>query len=111
MKKKRIILSIILSVFTTMLGGCANEKGQQAMPEPAQESSVSEESTLTDENMFSEESIASASPSVGSEGNAVIVTNGGAEIALSSLEHYTENEDAPTVYYLSDITSEALSCT
>lgn len=37
-----------------------------------------------------------------------LVTNGGAEIALATLEHYTESEDAPVVYYMSDISPEAM---
>lgn len=38
----------------------------------------------------------------------VLTTNGGAVISLSSLEHRTGSEDAPKVYYISDITPEAL---
>ena len=50
----------------------------------------------------------------GSEGedsmspNGILTTNSGEEIALTSLDHRTTNEDAPTVYFLSDITPEAL---
>ena len=39
---------------------------------------------------------------------ASITTNGGAAILLSSLEHQTEATDAPVVYYISDISPEAL---
>jgi len=38
---------------------------------------------------------------------ASVTTNGGYEIALSSLEH--EDESAPSVYYTSDISSDALT--
>lgn len=37
-----------------------------------------------------------------------LTTNGGTEISLSALEHYTEAENAPVVYYLSDISPEAM---
>ncbi|WP_334299474.1 DUF362 domain-containing protein [Enterocloster citroniae] len=37
-----------------------------------------------------------------------LTTNGGAVIPLSALGHYTGDEDAPVVYYISDITPDAL---
>lgn len=37
-----------------------------------------------------------------------LTTNGGAVISLTDLEHYTEDADAPVVYYISDITPDAL---
>lgn len=37
-----------------------------------------------------------------------LATNGGAIIPLASLEHRTDSEDAPVVYYISDITPESL---
>lgn len=37
-----------------------------------------------------------------------LTTNGGTEIALSALEHRTDETAAPAVYYISDITPEAL---
>lgn len=40
--------------------------------------------------------------------NDILTTNGGAAISLSSLEHLSGSEDAPAVYYLSDITPEAM---
>lgn len=40
--------------------------------------------------------------------NNTITTNGGAVIELSSLTHLTESGDAPEVYYISDISPEAL---
>ena len=40
--------------------------------------------------------------------NSTIITNGGAEIALSTLTYRTEDESAPAVYYISDITPEAM---
>ena len=41
-------------------------------------------------------------------GSQTLTTNSGIEIALSDLEYYTESEDAPVVYYISDITPEAM---
>ena len=41
-------------------------------------------------------------------GSDAIVTNGGEEIALSSLAHRTTDSDAPQVFYLSDISPQAL---
>lgn len=38
----------------------------------------------------------------------ILVTNGGAEIALSELAHQAASGTVPTVYYTSDISSEAL---
>ncbi len=43
-----------------------------------------------------------------SDTNNAIKTNGGAEIAVSSLAYRTEDEAAPAVYYISDITPEAM---
>ena len=40
--------------------------------------------------------------------NGVLTTNSGEEIALSGLSYRTTDADAPTVYFLSDITPEAL---
>lgn len=40
--------------------------------------------------------------------NGILTTNSGEEIALSSLSYRTTDADAPTVYFLSDITPEAL---
>lgn len=37
-----------------------------------------------------------------------LVTNGGAEINLLSLAHYTDSAGAPPVYYLSDISAQAM---
>lgn len=37
-----------------------------------------------------------------------LITNGGAKIPLADLEYRTESEDAPMVYYISEITPEAL---
>lgn len=37
-----------------------------------------------------------------------ITTNGGTEIALAGLEHWTDNADAPVVYYTSDISAVAM---
>ncbi|MCD8154781.1 MAG: hypothetical protein LUF78_08885 [Clostridiales bacterium] len=40
--------------------------------------------------------------------NNSLTINGGAVIPLSGLEYRTENEHAPAVYYISDITPESL---
>ena len=39
---------------------------------------------------------------------AFVLTNGGTEIPLADLEYYSETEDAPVVYFLSDISAEAM---
>lgn len=41
-------------------------------------------------------------------GEDVLITNSGEELALGSLAHLTTDDNAPTVYFLSDITPEAL---
>lgn len=37
-----------------------------------------------------------------------LITNGGTKITLSDLDYYSDSKDAPVVYYLSDISSEAM---
>lgn len=98
MKRDRIVLLVLLLVFTAVMAGCANAGGQQAASETPSKADASGEDTQ----------IEGTSPSDVSEDSAVIVTNGGSKIRLSSLEYYVESEDAPVVYYLSDITPEAM---
>lgn len=98
MKRNRIVLLAILLAFAIMMAGCANAGEQQATPETPSKTDASGENTH----------IEGTNPSDVSGNSAVIVTNGGSEISLSSLEYYEESEDAPVVYYLSDITPEAM---
>lgn len=61
-----------------------------------------EDNTRNDDNTGNDQ------PTPTEEETASLVTNGGTEIAFSALTHLTEAESASTVYYISDISSEAL---
>ncbi len=50
---------------------------------------------------------AAADTAAAAEGET-LTTNGGAQLALSSLAYRTESEDDPEVYYLSDISADAM---
>ncbi len=85
MKRNRIVLLALLLVFTAVVAGCTSTGGQQAASETPSKADASGEDTQ----------IEGTSPSDVSEDSAVIVTNGGSKIRLSSLEYYVESEDAP----------------
>lgn len=58
-------------------------------------------------NTTADQPVQDVTEDTGSLSDAV-TTNGGAVIPLSSLEHRTDSEEAPVVYYISDITPESL---
>lgn len=103
MKKKQIVLASIGAMLTMSLAGCAESASgaSETVAASAEESGseVSDAETITEET-------AEVTSAASAEG--VIKVNGGAEIPLSSLEHQTDSEDAPTVYFISDITPEAM---
>lgn len=115
MKKRLFATTLSLAVLLLFLAGCGNtDTGQNSVPsEPEGSQTISEaeesaESSQGEVPTESTESEASQNESSADSAASVLTTNGGAEIALSSLEHLTDKEDAPAVYYISDITPEAM---
>lgn len=103
MKKKQIVLASIGAMLTMSLAGCAESASgaSETVAASAEESGseVSDAETITEE---------AAEVTAAASAEGVIKVNGGAEIPLSSLEHQTDSADAPTVYFISDITPEAM---
>lgn len=120
MKKRLFSILLAMSMVICILSGCNNTGNSEASStplEPSESSSVSqtedpEKSSSVPEPAENPTVSQTENPEGSSQGaiamNDTLVTNGGAEIALASLEHLTESEDAPAVYYLSDITPEAI---
>lgn len=106
MKRRTIATLLMLLLISGILAGCGNTQTQSAEPSD----STTQTETETDEGVQENPSNEIAD-SVGTEGatpGGSLTTNGGAQIALSDLSYYTESEDAPAVYYLSDISAEAM---
>lgn len=100
MKRKwGAILSFALLMFA--LAGCA-DGGSTRKETPGSESS--EPAAQSDAEEVSKDSVEVGAVSAGD----MLVTNGGKEIRLSELSYRTESRDAPTVYYISDFSSQAL---
>lgn len=125
MKKRLFATTLSLAVLLFSLAGCGNtDTGQDSVPNEPEESRTISETAESAESSQSEILSESEEPPQGevppeseepSQNEtpvdftaAVLTINGGAEIAFSSLEHLTESADAPVVYYLSDITPEAM---
>lgn len=98
MKKKSIIPLLAVTLSAALLSGCSIDALGASSTRPQGPAE-----TLG-------ESISALQPAVQNMENAEesVVTNGGAVIALDALSHRVENENAPKVYYLSDISSEAM---
>lgn len=98
MKKHQLTIFTALTTLTLLLSGCGSASNAQ---EPVKPAKNAETSSVSDTEAPTE-----------SQGdgtmNHALITNGGAEIFLSALEHDTEAESAPAVYYLSDISPEAM---
>ncbi|MDO4582187.1 MAG: DUF362 domain-containing protein [Bacillota bacterium] len=96
MNKRLIAILMTLALLTLLLASCgaATEQPESSGTTPPSESthSSAEESDLPE--------------SSGASG--ALTTNGGAEIAISTLEFSTQDEAAPTVYFISDITAAAM---
>lgn len=89
---------LALSMLTLALAGCGNTStAEPSTPTGAENPPPSSEAETPTSSDQSEPS-----------GENTLTTNGGEVIPLSSLEHRTESEDTPVVYYISDITPEAL---
>lgn len=97
MKKKRSFLFFTFTLIAVALSGCTSASEVATSTETLTESSTA---SVTDEP--------TTQPQGGITMNNTLMTNGGAVISLSSLEHLSNSVEAPAVYYLSDITPEAM---
>lgn len=103
--KRKAELCILLVLLISVLAGC----GGSGEPSGAEDVAVQESSSVAPESSSAgNETETSDKTEAGDEEHASLTTNGGAVIPLSALEHRTDTEDAPVVYYISDITPEAL---
>lgn len=98
MRKHLLAFFMALTTLTFLLSGCDSASNVQ---EPAKPAEDAETPSVSD----TEKPILSLG---GSTMNNTLTTNGGTEIFLSTLEHYTESENTTAVYFLSDISPEAM---
>ena len=95
--------SALLLALRSACGGQDQTGGQTSQtPTPSQSSSQSSENANTSSSPSD-----STQPASGTVDDSSITTNGGEIISLSALE-YQSDSAASTVYYISDITSEAM---
>ena len=100
MKLGIIAIFAALAVMVTMLAACgAEENTSSLLLESGSPETLAPSSSAAEEAGGAGEVVA---------GSQTLTTNSGIEIALSDLKHYTDSEDAPVVYYISDITPEAM---
>lgn len=101
--KKIIALFCMLALVASVFTGCGQAERTPSAGNTDKKNAATGESTGVEPD--------SAEESTGGEsavGKGSLTTNGGAVIDLSELEHCTKAENAPAVYYISDITPEAL---
>ncbi len=125
MKKRILTVVLSLAILILSLAGCGNAaEGQNSVPngterpqdvseaqeseEPSQSESPAESAGSSQDESQVEFIEPSPDEKPADSTTAVLTTNGGAEIACSSLEHLTDSQDAPEVYFISDITPEAM---
>ena len=105
MKRRSIIIPAMTVLLSGALIGCGNVQAEESenivLLEP--ESSFETQGNMPEENHGEKET-----EKMGKSENISIVTNGGSQIFLADLPYYTDSEDAPAVYYLSDISAEAM---
>lgn len=101
MKRKMLALLAALAVMATTLAACSAEESASSPPSASGSPEVTAPTSPAEEE-------SSSSEEEPSEGQQMLTTNSGIEIALADLEHHTESEGAPVVYYISDITPEAM---
>lgn len=101
--KKVTALCVMIVLLISALAGC----GQSGEPFAAEESNAGS-TTAQEVSSAENEAESTGEPSMETAQGKSLTTNGGAVIPLSSLEHRTDSEDAPIVYYISDITPESL---
>ncbi|MCC8126342.1 MAG: DUF362 domain-containing protein [Clostridiales bacterium] len=114
MKKKTLLVMAALAA-ANVLSGCAitgNAADLIVAGTAGQEAEGGPGVTAVETEDVSEEAVAEESEAVeaetATEKTGSLTTNGGAVINLSDLAWRTDSADAPTVYYISDITPEAL---
>ncbi len=110
MKKRIATILLTVSVLTPALAGCGNAaQGETAQTAGAEQLVSAEESSEAITENEQEENTESDMENQSEEAfDESLITNGGAVIPLASLEHRTEEETVPAVYYISDITPEAM---
>ncbi len=84
--KKVVLFCLIMVLVITIFAGCGQSE------KPSTENGAETSETLPTET----------------ESGESLTTNGGEVIPLSGLEYRTDSKEAPVVYYISDITPEAL---
>lgn len=85
-----------------LFAGCGNSEASAVTND-------SGNADISDQETFSATASESSAEAAGSAGQTEsLTTNGGVQIPLESLSYRTESQDAPVVYYISDITPEAL---
>lgn len=100
---KPVALCLTIALLISVLTGC----GQSGEPSAAEESNAGS-TTAQEVTSIENETESTGEPSTETAQGESLTTNGGAVIPLSSLEYRTDSEDAPVVYYISDITPESL---
>ena len=106
MQRKRITALLVgAMLFSGILAGCGSMQAEQTdsgvSSEP--ESSVQVPENLQEESQEGEEPVNTETTNRES-----VTTNGGTQIPLADLTHYTDSEDTPVVYYISNISAEAM---
>lgn len=113
MKKKIAVIVMTLTV-AGALAGCKNAVPQgtetsveAGAGEPAGDSTETEKGIQADKSGQTTQTVQAAGQAAGTAGNFVM-TNGGTEISFSALSHVTDSDEAPAVYYSSEISPESL---
>nr|WP_243277972.1 DUF362 domain-containing protein [Enterocloster citroniae] len=106
-KRKWMTVPFLLLLLAGLVSGCGDaQSSQSAQPSPEIRQETEGEETSKTEGASEMDDGSKAEGTNPAEGT--LTTNGGAVIPLSALGHYTGDEDAPVVYYISDITPDAL---
>ncbi len=105
MRKKQMVLAAAGALVAMSLAGCSGSAaaGTTAV---GQATAAKETEAQTETEAAETSGQATDSAALGADG--LLTVNGGTQIPLSSLEHLTDTADASTVYFVSDITPEAL---
>lgn len=104
-KISKIIPLLLIGVL--LLSSRANNGNHNTSSSPDTADDASESSGVTPGGELSDPT-PETTDTAGETTVASFSTNSGAVIELSSLEHYTESDDVPTVYFISDIAPEAM---
>lgn len=104
-KISKIIPLLLIGVL--LLSSCANNGNHNTSSSPDTADDASESSGVTPGGELSDPT-PETTDTAGETTVASFSTNSGAVIELSSLEHYTESDDVPTVHFISDIAPEAM---